>query len=156
MLITDSIWSLQENIIYDARGEKVHFVSRESQCFPRLPQSSDDLLYSWKFWSWKFIKPRCNGTRRSTFAGNSALLPSNIIEFCNVTGWEILAGNSFIGTCHVTLKRPMRAQAVGKRIAFPTKSSEWTTLKRGNSAPANANCSSLLAEIYFHKKNLYS
>ena len=102
--------------IYDARREKVHFVSRESQCFPRLPQSSDDLLYSWKFWSWKFIKPRCNGTRRSTFAGNSALLPSNVIEFCNVTGWEILAGNSFIGTCHVTLKRPMRAQAVGKRI----------------------------------------
>ena len=144
MLITDSIWSLQENIIYGA------------QCFPRLSQSSDDLLYSWKFWSWKFIKPRCNGTRRSTFAGNSALLPSNVIEFCNVTAWEILAGNSFIGTCHVTLKRPMRAQAVGKRIAFPTKSSEWTTLKRGNSEPANANCSSLLAEIYFHKKNLYT
>ena len=59
-------------------------------------------------------------------------------------------------SCHVTLKRPMRAQAVGKRIAFPTKSSEWTTLKRGSSAPANANCSSLLAEIYFHKKNLYT
>ena len=35
--------------IYDARREKVHFVSQESQCFPRLPQSSDDLLYSWKF-----------------------------------------------------------------------------------------------------------
>ena len=156
MLITDSIWSLQENIIYGARREKVHFVFRESQCFPRLSQSSDDLLYSWKFWSWKFIKPRCNGTRRSTFAGNSALLPSNVIEFCNVTAWEILAGNSFICTCHVTLKRPMRAQAVGKRIAFPTKSSEWTTLKRGNSEPANANCSSLLAEIYFHKKNLYT
>ena len=32
------------------------------------------------------VKPRCNGTRRSTFAGNSALLPSNVIEFCNVTG----------------------------------------------------------------------
>ena len=156
MLITDSIWSLQENIIYGARREKVHFVSRESQCFPRLSQSSDDLLYSWKFWSWKFIKPRCNGTRWSTFAGNSALLPSNVIEFCNVTAWEILAGNSFIGTCHVTLKWPMRAQAVGKRITFPTKSSEWTTLKRGNSEPANANCSSLLAEIYFHKKNLYT
>ena len=58
------------------------------------------------------------GTRRSTFAGNSALLPSNVIEFCNVTGWEILAGNSFIGTCHVTLKRPMRAQAVGKTNCF--------------------------------------
>ena len=26
----------------------------------------------------------------------------------------------------------------------------------GNSAPANANFSSLLAEIYFHKKNLYT
>ena len=102
---------------------KSSFFSRESQCFPRLPQSSDDLLlYSWKFWSWKFITPRCtDGARRSTFAGNSALLPSNVIEFCNVTGWEILAGNSFIGTCHVTLKQPLRAQAFGKKMLFLLK-----------------------------------
>ena len=95
MLITDSIWSLQENIIYDARREKVYFVSRESQCFPRLPHSSDDLLYSWKFWSWKFIKPRWNGTRRSTFAGNSALLPSNVVEFCKCYRLRDFGGKQF-------------------------------------------------------------
>ena len=27
-----------------------------------------------------FIKPRCNGGRPSTFAGNSALLPSDVID----------------------------------------------------------------------------
>ena len=27
-----------------------------------------------------FIKPRCNGGRLSTFAGNSALLPSDVID----------------------------------------------------------------------------
>ena len=30
---------------------------------------------------WKFIKPRCKGGCRSTFAGNSALLSSNVIDF---------------------------------------------------------------------------
>ena len=44
-------------------------------CFPR-DQSLRDLLYSWKF-----IKPRCNGGRRSTFTGNSTLLPSDVIDF---------------------------------------------------------------------------
>ena len=28
----------------------------------------------------EFIKPRCNGGRQSTFAGNSALLPSDVID----------------------------------------------------------------------------
>ena len=41
---------------------------------------------------------------RSTFAGNSALLPSDVINFCNVACAEILAGNSFIVRCHVTSK----------------------------------------------------
>ena len=36
-------------------------------CFPS-DQSLSDLLCNWKFWSWKFIKPRCNGGHRSTFA----------------------------------------------------------------------------------------
>ena len=39
-------------------------------------QSLSDLLHSWKF-----IKPRCNGGQRSTFASNSALLPSDVIDF---------------------------------------------------------------------------
>ena len=28
----------------------------------------------------EFIKPRCNGGRPSTFAGNKALLPSDVID----------------------------------------------------------------------------
>ena len=66
----------------------VHFVSRETlrfeenkiNYFPR-DQSLSDLLYSWKVWNWKFTKPCCNGGRRSTFAGNSALLLSDVIVF---------------------------------------------------------------------------
>ena len=46
-----------------------------------VSQGTSDLLYSWKIWSWKFIKPRCNGGRWSTFTGNSALLPSDVIDF---------------------------------------------------------------------------
>ena len=49
-------------------------------CFPK-EQSLSDLLYSWKFRSWKFIKPRRHGGRRSTFEGNSALLPFDVIDF---------------------------------------------------------------------------
>ena len=44
-------------------------------CFPK-EQSLSDLLYSWKF-----IKPRRHGGRRSTFEGNSALLPFDVIDF---------------------------------------------------------------------------
>ena len=39
-------------------------------------ESLSDLLYSWKF-----IKPRCNGGCLSKFAGNSAQLPSHVINF---------------------------------------------------------------------------
>ena len=31
-------------------------------------QSLSDLLHSWKFLSWNFIKPRCDSGQRSTFA----------------------------------------------------------------------------------------
>ena len=44
-------------------------------CFPR-DQSLSDLPYSRKF-----ITPRCDSGRRSTFAGNSTLLPSDVIDF---------------------------------------------------------------------------
>ena len=44
-------------------------------CFPK-DQSLSDLLYSWKF-----IKPRCHGGRRTTFEGNSTLLPFDVIDF---------------------------------------------------------------------------
>ena len=49
--------------------------SNKIYCFLR-DQSLSDSLYGWKF-----IKPRCNSGRLSTFAGNSALLPSDIIDF---------------------------------------------------------------------------
>ena len=46
-----------------------------------------------------FIKPRCNGGRPSTFAGNS-----DVIGFGNVARSEIVTGNSFIVRRHVTSK----------------------------------------------------
>ena len=55
--------------------ETLRFEGNKINCFPR-DQSLSDLLYSWKF-----IKPRCNGGRRSTFTGNSTLLPSDVIDF---------------------------------------------------------------------------
>jgi len=58
----------------------VCFEENKINCFPR-DQSLSDLLYSWKFWSWKFIKPCCNGGCRSTCAVNSALPHSDVIDF---------------------------------------------------------------------------
>ena len=51
------------------------FEANKINCLPR-DQSLRDLLYSWKF-----IKPRCNGGRRSTVAGNSVLLALDVIDF---------------------------------------------------------------------------
>ena len=85
----------------------VNFVSRESQnieirgkqnlLFPKgvRDQSLSDLLYSWKFWSWKFIKPRCNGGRRSTFAGNIELLPSDVVDFSQFCPLRDFIGKQF-------------------------------------------------------------
>ena len=52
---------------------------KQNKLLPKGPRGY--LLYSWKFWSWKFINPRSNcSRRRSAFAGNSALLPSEVID----------------------------------------------------------------------------
>ena len=68
--------------------------------FP-MDQSLSDLLYSTK-------RETCNGNskggRRSTFAGNSALLPSDVIHFALLPAERLLAGESFIVSCHVTSK----------------------------------------------------
>ena len=56
-------------------GETVNFEGNKINCFPH-DQSLSVLLYSWKS-----IQPRGNGGPRSTFAGNSALLPSDVIVF---------------------------------------------------------------------------
>ena len=56
-------------------------------CFPKKTCSGND-----------------NGGRRSTFAGNSALLPSDVIDFAQMPAQRLLTGNSFIVRCHVTSK----------------------------------------------------
>ena len=58
---------------------KTRFEGNKISCFPR-DQSLSDLLYSWKF-----VKPRGNGRHWSTFTGNSALLPSDVIDFAMST-----------------------------------------------------------------------
>ena len=50
------------------------------------------------------VKTNRNGGRRSTFAGNSALLPSDVIDFAMLPAQRFLAGNSFIVRCHVASK----------------------------------------------------
>ena len=37
--------------------------------------------------------------------GQHSVLPSDVIDFCNVARSEILAGNSFIVRCHVVTPR---------------------------------------------------
>ena len=68
---------------------KPRFEGNKMSCFPR-DQSLSDLLYSWKF-----VKPHCNGRRWSTFTGNSALLPSDVIDFAMLTTlkfwWETVS-----------------------------------------------------------------
>ena len=58
----------------------------------------------------------CNGSRRSTFAGNSELLPSDAIDLAMLPAQIFLTGNSFIVRCHVTSKEPMRARAVWEKV----------------------------------------
>ena len=64
-------------------------------CFLR-DQSLSDLLYSTN-------RKTCNG-RQSTFAGNSALLPSDVIDFALLPTQKLLNGKSVIVRCCVTLK----------------------------------------------------
>ena len=69
-------------------------------CVPR-DQSLSDLLYSTKR---KTCNGNNNGGRRSTFGGNNALLPSDVIDFALLPAQILLAGNSFMVRCHVTSK----------------------------------------------------
>ena len=63
------------------------------------------------------MKTNRNGGRRSTFAGNSALLPSDVIDFAMLPAQNLLAGKNFIVRYHhMTLKKPMRPHAVGEEI----------------------------------------
>ena len=80
--------------------ETLKFEGNKMNCF-RRDQSLSDLLYSTKG---RTCNGNNNGGRRSTFAGNSALLPSNVIDFALLPAQRLLAGNSFIIRCHVTSK----------------------------------------------------
>ena len=42
--------------------------------------------------------------RQSTFVGNSALLPTDVIDFAMLLAQKLLAGNNFIVRYHMTLK----------------------------------------------------
>ena len=59
-----------------------------------------------------------NLSQRPAHAGNSALLPSDvmIIEFAKLPAQNLLAGNSSTDRCHVTSKQPMRPKSVGEKI----------------------------------------
>ena len=55
-------------------AENLKIRGKHSYLFPEGPVFKLLILsYSWKWWGWKFIKPRCNGGRRSTFVGSRAL-----------------------------------------------------------------------------------
>ena len=69
--------------------------------FPR-DQSLSDLLYTCCT-KRKTCNSNSNGGSQSTFVGNSALLPSDVIDFALLPTRSLLAGNSFV-SCHVTSK----------------------------------------------------
>ena len=50
------------------------------------------------------MKTNRNGGCRSTFAGNSTLLPTDVIDFAMLPAQKLLAGNNFIVRYHMTLK----------------------------------------------------
>ena len=66
---------------------------QNTNCFPRY-QSLSDLLYSKK--KKKRATATATAVRRSTFAGSSALLPSDVIDFAMSLAQRLLEGNSFI------------------------------------------------------------
>ena len=51
--------------------------------------------------TFNYVLFTCNGGLRSTFAGNIALFPSDVIDFAMLPAQRLLAGNSFIVRCHV-------------------------------------------------------
>ena len=71
-------WSLGRQFILFPENLK-RFEGIKINCFSR--DQWFVTYISWNFWSWKFIKPLCNCARQPTFAGNSALLPSDVIDF---------------------------------------------------------------------------
>ena len=61
--------------------ETLRFSGNKIKCFLR-DQPLSDLF--------QFIKPRCNGGRRSTFPGNSALLLSDVKDVAMLAGKSLI------------------------------------------------------------------
>ena len=72
--------------------ETLRFEGNEINCF-LSNQSLGDLLYSTKI---KTSNGNNKGGRRSIFVGDSALLPSDVIDLAMLPAQKLLAGNSFI------------------------------------------------------------
>lgn len=68
-----------------------------SQFYFPIKRSISDLLYS-------KTNTSKNGGRRSTFAGNIALFPSDVTGFAMLSAQRPLEGNSFFVRRHLTLK----------------------------------------------------
>ena len=101
-----------ENLIFSRGRAEVnigpYWDSRETKL--TVSRGTSDLLYSWKSWSWKLIKPRC---RRSTFADSWR---SKILQCCPLRN---LARNSFIVRCHV--RWACGVMALGRELLSSSK-----------------------------------
>ena len=75
----------------------VKFEGNKMNCFP-FEKSLSDFLYNTKR---KTCNGNNNGGRRSTFAGDSALLPSDVIDFTRLPALDTFG---VIVRCHVTSK----------------------------------------------------
>ena len=62
----------------------------------------------------------CRSGRRSTIAGNSTLLPSDVIDFARLPAQRLLTGNIFIVRCHVTLSNQCEQALLGKNSSYIT------------------------------------
>ena len=85
-----------------------------SFCFPRI--SMFPFIETLKR---KTSNGNSNGGRRSTFAGNNALLPSDAIDFALLHAQRLLAGNSFIVRCDLQVTNES-ARCWGKFFSYIT------------------------------------
>ena len=76
------------------------FLRISNELFPKEAQKEKRVTATKR----KTCNGNSNGSLRSTFVGNSALLPSDVIDFALFPAQRLLAGNRFIVRCHMTSK----------------------------------------------------
>ena len=76
--------------------ETLRFEGNKIYCFPR-DQSLSDLLYSWKFRSWKFIKLGCNGGK--ILLVQKTGLEHESKQLCLILYNDVNATGAVIGRC---------------------------------------------------------